>query len=64
MIRDLVRALFPLRRTRIHTSGDYSSWDRRDGLTPGARAWLNDQYPAGTADRVDAVVRAANAWTW
>lgn len=39
---------------------DVSRLDVADGLTPGARRWLEDQYPAGTAGRVDAVVRAAN----
>jgi hypothetical protein len=30
------------------------------GLTRGTRAWLADQYPAGTVERVEATVRAAN----
>lgn len=42
---------------------DVSRLDVADGLMPGARRWLEDRYPAGTAARVDAVVRAANEAT-
>jgi hypothetical protein len=41
---------------------DPSPLDLADGvgLTRGQRAWLQDQYPAGTVEWVEATVRAAN----